>query len=103
VHSQTSTELTHSAIAAFVASGMADLGFGVEPAARHFGLEFLPIVEEDYYFVCERAKLDSGPLKTILETLQADSFKARVNRLAGYDGTLCGEIITVDAGLKSDA
>lgn len=103
VHSQTSTELTHSAIAAFVASGMADMGFGVEPAARHFGLEFMPIIDEDYYFVCERAKLNSEPLKTICEILQADAFKAKVNRLAGYDGALCGEIITVDAGLKPDA
>ena len=31
-----SAGFTHSAIAAFVASGMADLGFGVEPAAHHF-------------------------------------------------------------------
>jgi len=99
VHSQTSTELTHSAIAAFVASGMADMGFGVEPAARRFGLEFMPIVDEDYYFVCERAKLVSQPLKTILEILQDDAFKAKVNRLAGYDGVLCGEVITVGAGL----
>jgi molybdate transport repressor ModE-like protein len=103
VHSQTSTELTHSAIAAFVASGMADMGFGVEPAARHFGLEFIPIVDEDYYFVCERAKLGSEPLKTILAILQADTFKAKVSRLAGYDGTLCGEVIEVGAGLGPGA
>lgn len=103
VHSQASTELTHSAIAAFVASGMADLGFGVEPAARHFGLEFIPIVDEDYYFVCERAKLNSEPLKSILAILQAESFKTIVNRLAGYDGSLCGEIVAVSRGLDPGA
>jgi len=103
VHSQASTELTHSAIAAFVASGMADLGFGVEPAARHFGLEFIPVVDEDYYFACERAKLDHEPLRTILEILQSQSFRAVVNRLAGYDGTLCGEIVPVSRGLDPAA
>jgi len=99
VHSQASTELTHSAIAAFVASGMADLGFGVEPAARHFGLEFIPIVDEDYFFACERAKLDSEPLKTILSILRSGSFKAVVDALAGYDGERCGTIVEVSEGL----
>ena len=56
VNGYASTELTHSAIAAFVASGMADVGFGVEPAAHHFGLDFVPIVDEDYYFACDRAR-----------------------------------------------
>ncbi len=48
INGYASAELTHSAIAAFVASGMADLGFGVEPAAHHFGLAFIPVVDEDY-------------------------------------------------------
>ncbi len=103
VHSHASTELTHSAIAAFVASGMADLGFGVEPAARHFGLEFIPIIDEDYYFACERAKLDAEPLKTILSILQSASFTTVVNALAGYDGELCGQIFEVSEGLAHAA
>jgi molybdate transport repressor ModE-like protein len=99
VHSQASTELTHSAIAAFVASGMADMGFGVEPAARHFGLEFIPVVDEDYYFACERAKLDSEPLRTILQILRSAGFRGIVDALAGYDGTGCGKVVEVAAGL----
>jgi molybdate transport repressor ModE-like protein len=101
VHSQASTELTHSAIAAFVASGMADSGFGVEPAARHFGLDFIPIVEEDYYFACERAKLAAGPLRILLETLLSPSFHEIVGQLAGYDGSQCGEMVGVRSALTS--
>ena len=100
VHSQASTELTHSAIAAFVASGMADSGFGVEPAARHFGLDFIPIVEEDYFFVCERAKLNAGPLRILLDILLSAAFHEVVSHLAGYDGRRCGEIVSVRAGLS---
>ena len=36
-------EFTHAAVAAYVASGMADVGFGVETPARHFKLDFVPL------------------------------------------------------------
>ncbi|MGY4332068.1 molybdate transport repressor ModE-like protein [Bradyrhizobium sp. LB7.2] len=52
-------EFTHAAVAAYVASGMADACFGVEAAARHFGLDFIRLLTEDYFFVCKRAFLDT--------------------------------------------
>ena len=75
VNGYASTELTHSAIAAFVASGMADVGFGVEPAAHHFGLDFIPIVDEDYYFACDRAHLERTPLATVIDLLRGSAFR----------------------------
>src|ERR1700755_2641218 len=39
-------EFTHAAVAAYVASGMADAAFGVEAAARPFGLGFIRIMSE---------------------------------------------------------
>ncbi|GBH26217.1 substrate-binding domain-containing protein [Burkholderia vietnamiensis] len=98
-----SAELTHSAIAAFVASGMADLGFGVEPAAHHFGLDFIPVVDEDYYFACERARLASRPLADVLALLRDSAFVERVAHLDGYDPAACGTLIGVAAGLDGDA
>ena len=50
-------EFTHAAVAAYVASGMADVSFGVEAAARQFGLDFIRLLTEDYFFVCKRAFL----------------------------------------------
>jgi len=50
-------EFTHAAVAAYVASGMADVSFGVEAAARQFGLDFIRLLTEDYFFVCKRARL----------------------------------------------
>src|SRR4029079_15433534 len=35
-----SAEFTHAAVAAYIASGMADVGLGVQTAARRFGLHF---------------------------------------------------------------
>jgi molybdate transport repressor ModE-like protein len=47
----TRTEHTHVAVAATVAAGAADVGLGVEAAARHLGPGFVPLVVEDYYLV----------------------------------------------------
>ncbi|WP_206952871.1 substrate-binding domain-containing protein [Trinickia acidisoli] len=98
-----STELTHTAIAAFVASGMADAGFGVAPAAHHFGLDFVPIVDEDYYFACDRARLSAQPLASALAVLRSSDFRASVAALEGYDPTHCGELVDVSAGLRGAA
>ncbi|MBN3789294.1 substrate-binding domain-containing protein [Burkholderia sp. Ac-20353] len=102
INGYASAELTHSAIAAFVASGMADLGFGVEPAAHHFGLDFIPVVDEDYYFACERARLDERPLAGVLALLRDARFIERVAHLDGYDPAACGTLTSVAAGLAGD-
>jgi molybdate transport repressor ModE-like protein len=103
VNGYASTELTHSAIAAFVASGMADVGFGVEPAAHHFGLDFVPIVDEDYYFACDRASLEREPLATVIRMLRGDAFRNGVARLDGYDPQDCGKLVELDEGLGASS
>ena len=101
VNGYASAELTHSAIAAFVASGMADVGFGVQPAAHHFGLDFIPVVDEDYYFACDRQALERAPLASVVASLRSDAFRAGVARLEGYDPLHCGEVVDLDRGLAS--
>ncbi len=100
INGYASTELTHSAIAAFVASGMADLGFGVQPAAQHFGLDFIPIIDEDYFFACERARLDEARLSTVLGVLRSEAFNRSVAHLGGYDPEQCGTLVDIDDGLR---
>jgi len=98
VNGYASSELTHSAIAAFVASGMADVGFGVEPAAHHFGLDFVPIADEDYYFACERAQLDRAPLVSVLKRMRSAGFRHTVAQLDGYDPAECGNVEELENG-----
>src|SRR5678815_5314145 len=47
-------EFTHLAVAAYVASDMADVSFGVEAAARQFDLDFMRLATEDYFFACRK-------------------------------------------------
>nr|WKF56918.1 hypothetical protein HUO10_001390 [Paraburkholderia busanensis] len=103
VNGYASAELTHSAIAAFVASGMADVGFGVQPAAHHFGLDFIPVVDEDYYFACDRGRLERAPLAAVIELLRGSAFRQNVDQLEGYDPADCGTLVELEAGLSGTA
>ncbi len=84
VHGYEHCELTHAAVAAYVASGMADVGFGVETPARYFKLDFVPIQTERYFLLCEERSLDAPAVRAMLAIIQSDEFKATVNRLPGY-------------------
>src|ERR1700709_289756 len=64
-------EFTHAAVAAYVASGMADASFGVEAAARQFGLDFIRVLTEDYFFVCKRAFLETEPMRRVIAIMKA--------------------------------
>jgi molybdate transport repressor ModE-like protein len=88
-------EFTHAAIAAYVASGMADVGLGVETPARRFDLDFVPVVKERYFLLCEEKSIESGMLGPMLDVLGSREFQSAVNRLPGYSATNCGRIETL--------
>lgn len=89
-------EFTHSAVAAFVASGMADVGFGVEAAAREFGLDFIPLAEEHYSLLCWGELLGSSPAQALLALLADRQFQADINAMPGYRCSHAGEVMTLE-------
>ncbi|MCR8922782.1 helix-turn-helix transcriptional regulator [Dasania sp. GY-MA-18] len=88
-------EFTHGAIAAYVAAGMADVGFGVKAAAKQFGLDFIPIASEDYIMVCNRKALNDVALIRFINEIQSEAFHQAVAKLPGYKSDRCGEILSV--------
>lgn len=86
-------EFTHAAVAAYVASGMADAGFGIETPAKRFGLEFIRLVHERYFFVCPRSALENPEARTVLEILDSPAFQKTVNALPGYNARHCGRVL----------
>ncbi|TDP88195.1 molybdate transport repressor ModE-like protein [Aquabacterium commune] len=88
-------EFTHAAVAAYVASGMADVGFGVEPPARRFKLDFVPVATERYFFLCRDADLQRPELQAVLEVMRGEAFHAVVNALPGYSAVKCGQVETL--------
>jgi molybdate transport repressor ModE-like protein len=92
-----SAEFTHAAVAAYVASGMADTGFGVEAAARRFDLDFIPVMREQYFLACDRKMMHEPAVESTLALMRSEPFRATVAALAGYDGALSGTVMTLDA------
>jgi len=89
------SEFTHAAVAAFIASGIADVGFGVAPAAQQFKLEFLPIAKERYMFACHKDALSNASFAGITELLKGDAFRKIINDVSGYELDCPGEVMTV--------
>jgi molybdate transport repressor ModE-like protein len=94
INGMENVELTHAAIAAYIASGKADAGLGVEAAARQFDLDFVPLLTERYYFVCREATLADARFDATLAYLQGPAFRASLLEHPGYDGTEAGRVAT---------
>src|SRR5215470_319865 len=88
-------EFTHAAVAAYVASGMADVTFGVEAAARQFGLDFVRLLTEDYFFVCRLAFLETEPMQRVLDIMEGSEFHQGIAALPGYAANNTGSVHTV--------
>lgn len=78
-------EFTHEAIAATIAAGQADVGFGIEAAAARYDLGFVPQVVERYGFAMTRAIADSPEGKAFLARLHGNTFRQRLLAMPGYE------------------
>jgi molybdate transport repressor ModE-like protein len=94
-------ELTHAAIAAYVASGKADVGLGVEAAARQFDLDFVPLLTERYFLACAEDLLTDTRFKPVLQLIQTSEFRSELNKLAGYDAAITGEVMALREAFPS--
>lgn len=90
-----SAEFTHAAVAAYIASGMADVGVGVQTAAQRFGLTFLPLLRERYFFAVRAQALEASPLREVVALLRSPGYRSAVAALAGYEAGETGRVLTV--------
>lgn len=75
---------THTAVAAAVAQGRADVGIGIEYAADLYGLDFIPLREEHYDFVINSASYGKAVVQEFINVLRSVEFRERLGRLRGY-------------------
>jgi molybdate transport repressor ModE-like protein len=96
-------EFTHAAVAATIASSLADVGFGVAAAAAEYDLGFVPVVRERYFFVVHENLLRSAPIVALRDSLAGPVFKELVEHMQGYDATYAGRLQSVTSTARRRA
>ena len=79
-------EFTHPAVAATVASGGADAGFGLRAAAAEYGLAFVPLVRERYFLAVRAKDAAEAARRPPARCAEEPGLARRVRRLPGYAG-----------------
>ncbi len=89
-------EYTHLAVAAMIASGAADAGFGIEAAARQFKLGFVSAITEHYWLAVDTQRMPQSQLQILVEVLQSELFQREVRLLAGYQPEGAGQQVAIE-------
>lgn len=77
-------EFTHTAVAAGIKNGNADMGLGIYSAAKMYDLDFIPVCAEEYDFIISEDAFCNENVKLFIEILKSDEFIERINMLGGY-------------------
>ncbi len=85
-------EPSHTAVAQAIAAGQADAGLGIEAAARARGLDFVPLLSEDYHFVCLKTALDEPPVAALRSALATPEWQRVLAGLPGYQPSHSGQV-----------
>jgi len=86
-------------VAAAVARGRADAGFGLRAEATEQKLSFVPLAIERYFIACAKSAVQTPSMQALLETLSGRAFSAAVARLPGYSADQAGRRHPIDAAL----
>ena len=81
----------HLQVAAAISAGLADAGVASEPAARAYGLAFVPLAEERFSLVIPAEHAASREVQALLKVLASPWLLAQLASLPGYDASSCGE------------
>jgi len=78
-------EFTHDAVATAIASGQADVGFGIQAAATRYDLDFIPL-SRDLYCLAARSGIAISPaMRHLMRRFQGNTFHQRLRALPGYE------------------
>ena len=75
----TSEAKSHSAVAAAVAHGRADVGLGIRTVAVIYGLDFVKISDESFDFLLARDRLDKPSVQAFLSALKSEEFASMLS------------------------
>ncbi|WP_017754599.1 helix-turn-helix transcriptional regulator [Calidifontibacillus oryziterrae] len=85
-------ETSHLTVAGRIAKGLADVGVGIEKAARMVEVDFIPLTKERYDLVILKTEENKELIKLLSNILQSDEFKKELSSI-GYDISQTGIVI----------
>jgi putative molybdopterin biosynthesis protein len=86
-------ESSHLSVASAVSSGLADVGVGIEKAAKIVGVDFVPLVTERYDLVILKTPQSEQLIGAVKDILSSKQFQAEIHSLGDYDISQTGKII----------
>jgi putative molybdopterin biosynthesis protein len=89
------TEPSHQAAAQAVASGAADVSFGIEAAAHAKGLGFVPLAQEQYFLATLADHLNDPNIGVLLAALRSQEWIEGLNAIPGYRAERSGEVLSL--------
>jgi putative molybdopterin biosynthesis protein len=96
IHGYTSEAKSHSAVAAAVAHGRADVGVGIRTVAEAYGLDFVKIGDESFDFLLPKDRLNKRAVQSFLTALKSREFASLLkSRTPGLEPSLSTGTILV--------
>jgi putative molybdopterin biosynthesis protein len=80
----------HLQVASAVSAGLAAAGIASEPAARAYGLAFVPLAAERFDLVIPAGQAASREVQALIKVLSSPWLLAQLASIPGYDASRCG-------------
>jgi len=84
---------THFEVGLSLISGEADVGIASAAVAKILDLNFQPIVSERFDMVLDKNTFFQPAIQALIETLQSEQFKSRVEKIGNYSFKDAGRIL----------
>lgn len=85
-------EFTHTEVALQIAQGLADAGMGIYSAASLYGLDFIPICNEQYDLLIPDHAWETEMVQEFLNILKSREFAQKLTEMGGYTLENPGEV-----------
>ena len=83
---------THSEVARAIAEDQADVGLGLEGAARLYGLDFVFLAQERYDLVFLAERFNKPEVQMLVQFINGQQFQELLTQLGGYDKRATGDL-----------
>lgn len=84
---------THIEVGLAVLSGEADTGMATAAVSSLLGLDFIPVTKERFDMVLDQSVFFQKGVQALMEVLNGDLFRGRVEKLGNYDFRSAGRIL----------